>query len=166
MSREGFGVVAVRLDGLAAALGSTGLRSMSEAAAYTQKDTALKLLVRTVGPDRRMSRFGKGRSRGRVRGGVGYDYAGAGTTIVKYRPAGYWALLEAGADPHPIPTKAVRRGQRRRLLIDGQVVTGPVDHPGTRPKAVLTRAAADAERRIPAAVEDALTDLVDKLMGA
>lgn len=158
---------------LAQALGDDGLRSMTEAAAWEVKTAASRRLVLTIGGDRRMSRFGSKRSRGRVRGGVGYDYDGNGRATVKYRPAGFWMLLEAGARPHAIGegrrtargSYARRRGSQRPLLAIGDgVVTGPVPHPGMRAKRVLTRANREAQPKIPKAVEKATTDLLRKML--
>lgn len=169
MTRGACGVVATRVGRLADSFGADGLRAMTEAAAFTVKTEAVRRVVLTIGGDRRMSQFGSRRSKGRVRAGVGYDYTGRGVAVVGYRPAGMWALLEDGARAHPIGAGrrtasggwARRRGQQRPLLlVAGHVVTGPVRHPGTTPKRVITRATRDAEPRIPDAVERAVADLV------
>ena len=174
MARGAFGTVAFRMGRLADALGDDGLKAMTEAAAWEIKTAASRRLVRTIGGDRRMSRFGSKRSRGRVRGGVGYDYDGKGKATVTYRPAGFWMLLEDAARPHAIGTGrrtatgrySRSRGAQRPVLAmaDGRVVTGPVEHPGTRPKKVLTRALAEGEDNVPAAVDKAISDLVKRLL--
>lgn len=161
---EGFGLVAVRMGAVRRSMSGDTLRACSEAAAFTVKRTALRRVVLTIGGDRRMSRFGSRRSRGRVRAGIGYDHAGGGTTIVKYRPAGMWQLLEYGAKAHQVPRKVGRR--RPILVVNGRPVTGPVQHPGTRPKGVLTRAARDADPLIPVAVEEALAARLEELLDA
>lgn len=159
MARGAFVVYSERVGKLADALDDDGLRALTEAASFEVKNQALRLLVRTVGGDRRMSRFGSKRSRGKVRGGVGYDLERPGAAVVKYRPLGFWALLEGGSPPH---AQAVdRRGRPRTLqLPDGSFRFGPFQHPGTRPKRVLSRSLDAANREVPAAVERALVDLL------
>ena len=155
--------VAVRVGRLADALGADGLQAMTEAAAFEVKNQALRRLVLTVGGDRRMARFGGRRSRGRVRGGVGYDYLGAGRAVVKYRPAGFWQLLEFGAAPHDAGVD--RRGRPLVAAFpDGTRAVGPFRHPGTRPKRVLTRARDEAARTVPDKVTQAAYDVAARLM--
>lgn len=171
MARGALGTVSFRMSKLGEALGEDGLRAMTEAAAYEMKAAAMKRLVLTVGGDRRMSSFGSKKSRGRVKGGVGYDYEGHGVAEVKYRPGGFWALLEEGARKHQVgggsrsASGKYRRGsQGARLVINGQVVTAPIPHPGTRPKKALSKAQATGEKNVPAAVERAVADLVTTLL--
>lgn len=171
MTRGAFGTVAVRVGRLADALDGTGLERLTGAAAFAVKSAGLRRLVLTIGGDRRMSRFGSARARGRVRAGIGYDLTRPAAAQLVYRPAGMWTLLETGADRHPIGTgRRTASGRRTRargrpvLLVAGRPVTGPVDHPGTRPKRTLTRGIAEGERAIPAAVDAALADLVAELL--
>jgi hypothetical protein len=152
-----FGTVAYRMNRLAGALGSEALRQLSETAALTVKKTALDQLVRTVGGDRAISGYGRRQRRGRVKGDVGYDYEGAGVSFVKYRPPGYWTLLEEGSYKAGGQWKAPRRrgAPRRQRGTVSTYTRSPV-----RPRRTLTKATALAEPKVRAAVEEAFHDVV------
>ena len=130
-----------------AALGDVGreledqlLARMLGAASFAIKTDALRIAGAVTGGDRRLSRFGTAKSRGRVKLNVGYDITG-NTSTIKLRPAALWVLTNAGSRPHPIGTgKRTARGTytkrrakqgRQLLLIGGVVRTGPVRHPGS-----------------------------------
>jgi len=141
-------VSAGSLTAAGTALGDVGreladplLHRMLNAASYAIKLDAVRIAGAVSGGDRRLSRYGSTRSRGRVRLGVGYDINGA-RSVINLRPAALWVLANGGARPHPIGvgrrtrTGSIagrqRRGEGRRLLvIDGKVRTAPVQHPGT-----------------------------------
>lgn len=143
------------------------------AASYEVKQEALRVAAGVSGGDRRLSRFGTRRSRGRTRMGVGYDLAGRQSTI-KMRPAALWALTNAGARPHVIGAgrrtrsgryTRTRRGQTTVLALPAakrstqrsrpsNVRSGPVRHPGTSGRQALAR----LYRQVPTIVQDAFTD--------
>jgi hypothetical protein len=137
---------------------------MLNAASMGIKVDALRIAAAVSGGDRRLSRFGSSKSRGRVRMNVGYDILGT-TSTVKLRPAGLWVLTNGGARPHPIGAgrrmasgRYVKARKGRRLLVlpearttpghrtGTRVRTAPLDHPGTAGKgAVLALYAAVPE---------------------
>lgn len=109
------------------------------AASYAIKLDALRIADAVSGGDRRLSRYGSARSRGRVKLGAGYELAPRSSTI-SLRPAALWVLTNGGARAHPIGLgrrtasgrfTRIRKG-RRRLVIGGAVRTGPFKHPGAR----------------------------------
>jgi len=139
-------------------------------ASFEVKDDALRIAVSVSGGDRRLSRFGSKRTRGRTKMNVGYDLDGA-TSTIKMRPAAMWALATGGARPHLIGagrrTRSGKytRGRRVSLLAfpapaatptrnrPSAVRPGPVAHPGMRGR----RALATLYARVPAIVNEAFT---------
>ena len=156
----------------AAALRGELVTELLNAASYEVKQTALPIAARVSGGDRRLSRFGTRRSRGRTRMGVGYDLDGT-TSTVKLRPAALWALTTAGARPHVIGAgKRTRRGRytrgRRGVVVlalpaavsapgrrrPTNVRTAPLRHPGSRGRGSLDT----LYRQVPRIVQEAFTD--------
>jgi hypothetical protein len=155
-------------DGLEGAL----LRELLNVAAYDVKTRALAVATAGTGGDRRLSRFGTRRSRGRTRMNAGYDTAGT-STVVNLRPAAMWALTDAGARPHTIGAgRRTRKGSYTRgrtgavyfAFSDAQrapgrnrptrVRSGPIRHPGARGRRTLARLHAD----VPTIVQTAVTE--------
>lgn len=70
-------------------------------------------------------------------------------------PAGYWTILESGAQAHMIKP---RRG--KALHWGGDVFSAGHQHPGAAGQGVWTR----AQPAVEAAVEDAVTDIYDRVV--
>lgn len=159
---EGFGVVAVRMDRLAGQLDSRAVQQMSEAGALAMKDEATRRLVLTVGGDRSLSGYGRGARRGRVKGTVGFDYEDRGTSLIKYRPPGFWTLLEAGSYKAGGTWKEPKRkgSARRKKGSIGTYRRSPV-----RARRTLTKATDDAGPKIRDAVADAANEAISQLLG-
>lgn len=158
-----FDEVAVDMSKVASWLSVEGLTRLTHAAAGVVKEENIRASVRAIGGDRRMRNF----AGGRARAGVGYDIVRPGEATMNYRPSGMWQLLEYGAKAHKIggPTSRGRRkGKRSILSINGQLRLGPVPHPGTRPKQVVTKARERADSEIPKAVEAALAAELERLL--
>jgi hypothetical protein len=130
---------------------------------FAVKKQALHIGDKVTGGDRRLSRFGTARSRGRTRLGVNYKLTGA-RSVIDMKPAAMWVLTTGGARPHMIGagkrTRTGRfskqRGGRKRLLIGGGVVTGPVRHPGSRGRASLDRVYAQVPRIVQETIDETL----------
>jgi hypothetical protein len=150
------------LKAAGAALGDIGrdlesdlIDRMLNAASMAVKTDALRIAAAVSGGDRRLSRFGRGKSVGKVRMGVGYDITG-NTSTIKLRPAGLWVLTNGGSRPHPIGAgrrtasgKYIKARKGRKLLVfphaehtpnhwtATRVRTAPVQHPGTSGKGAI-----------------------------
>lgn len=74
-------------------------------------------------------------------------------------PVGIWAFVSGGADAHNIPK---RRNKKKpaRLVIGGNVVTGPVRHPGSRGDKRWRVVVKRAERIVPEVFDEAVRKLV------
>jgi hypothetical protein len=135
---------------------------------YAIKLQALHIGERVTGGDRRLSRFGTARSKGRTRLGVNYKLTGT-RSVIDMKPAAMWALTTGGARPHVIGAGrrtrtgkfSKARGARKRLVIGGQVVTGPVRHPGSRGRASLDRVYAQVPRIVTETIETAIGERVN-----
>lgn len=81
------------------------------------------------------------------------------TVVLTASPAGAWGITEVGARPHAIPS----RGEVHRLLSfgPGQVVVGPVTHPGVGGAGVWSDATRDAEPAVFTAMSVALNEALD-----
>jgi hypothetical protein len=144
------------------------VEDMLNAASFAIKRDALDVAGRVTGGDRRLSRFG-GRSRGRVRMGVGYDIEGSRSTV-KLRPVALWALTTQGARPHVIGAgrraRSGRYTKRRRAVVlkfpvavnGSRLRTAPVRHPGTRGRGALARVYAAVPGHVEAAFADVMAD--------
>ncbi|MET0911034.1 MAG: hypothetical protein ABWZ99_16330 [Ilumatobacteraceae bacterium] len=135
---------------------------------YAIKLQALHIGEKVTGADRRLSRFGTARSRGRTRLGVNYKVNG-GRSVIDMKPAAMWALTTGGARPHLLGAGrrtrsgkfTKQRGGRKLLVIDGRVVTGPVRHPGSRGRSSLDRVYAQIPRIVTETIDDALGERLD-----
>jgi hypothetical protein len=115
-----------------------------------------KIAASVAGPDRRLSNAGPQQ--------LGVDYrVGRNAARLTLRPAGLWALAVGGAAPHAIGAGRSRSGGRQRLVIKGRVISGPVQHKGTKGK----RPAVDLDKSVPETVADefstALQDRFDRI---
>jgi len=70
-------------------------------ASFAIKKQALHIGEKVTGGDRRLSRFGGGKSKGRTRLGVNYQLSGTRSEILM-KPAAMWALTTGGARAHMI----------------------------------------------------------------
>lgn len=107
------------------------------------KKAADQVAARVAGPDRRLSNAGRNGARLRTRDTW---QRGAKTATIWATPPGPWRWVTDGTGPHVIGAgRANRRtgnyaaarfkaGRRRRLVVDGSVVTGPIFHPGSSGK--------------------------------
>jgi hypothetical protein len=154
------------------------LRELLNVAAYDVKTRALDLAGTATGGDRRLSRFGTRKSRGRTRMNARYDTSDTGT-VVTMKPAAMWALADAGARPHTIGAgRRTRRGTYTRARSGttyvtfpaaarskggrtSRVRTGPVRHPGSRGRHTLARLHADVPRLVNDAVTTGLQQYAD-----
>lgn len=152
------------VTGLADDLAGELLTELLGDISYAVKLQALHIGEKVTGGDRRLSRFGTARSKGRTRLGVNYKLS-ATRSVIDMKPAAMWALTTGGARPHMIGagkrTRTGRftkqRGNRRRvLIIAGKYVTGPVRHPGSRGRASLDRVYAQVPRIVQETVDEAL----------
>jgi hypothetical protein len=122
---------------------------MLNAASFAIKQDGLRIAGAVSGGDRRLSRFGGGKVKGRTRMGIGYDITGTRSEI-RLRPAALWSLTTGGSRPHPIGAgRRTRAGgytkgrKGRRVLVlpaavqsagrrsPSRVRPAPVQHPGT-----------------------------------
>lgn len=153
------------VTGLADDLAGDLLTELLGDISYAIKRQALHIGERVTGGDRRLSRFGTARSKGRTRLGVNYKLANR-RSVIDMKPAAMWALTTGGARAHMIGagrrTRTGRfskqRGGRKRLLIAGNVITGPVRHPGSRGRASLDRVYAQVPRIVQETIDDALSE--------
>jgi hypothetical protein len=101
--------------------------SVKEAALFT-KTTTLGMLRAASGGDLVLS--GVGKKGAKI--GVNYKVTGKTAIVAAYGPV---PLIEGPTKGHDIP-KVRKRGQRKSniLIINGNVITGPVHHPGTKGK--------------------------------
>ncbi len=135
---------------------------------YAVKLQALHIGEKVTGGDRRLSRFGTKKSRGRTRLGVNYKISGR-RSVIDMKPAAMWALTTGGARAHMIGAgKRTRsgkfsrqRGGRKLLVIGGQVVTGPLRHPGSRGRSSLARVYAQVPRIVTEITEERLGEALD-----
>ena len=152
MARGAFGTVAVRMDNLAHELSHDGLDALTTAVASTVKTEALDRVALDIGTDRRLSGFGRGRSRGKVKASSGYDLTAPGRATVNYRPPGRWGLLEYGSK-----TNTWKNPRRRGRRYQG----GTYTRERVTSRRTVTKAAEDASKRIPVVVADRLYKLTD-----
>jgi hypothetical protein len=132
---------------------------------YAVKLQALHIGERVTGGDRRLSRFGTARSRGRTRLGVNYKVAGR-RSVIDMKPAAMWALTTGGARAHLLGAGrrtrsgkfTKQRGGRKLLVIGGRVVTGPVKHPGSAGRASLDRVYAQVPRIVTEVIDEVLDE--------
>lgn len=142
---------------------------------YQIKLQALHIGEKVTGGDRRLSRFGGGRSRGRTRLGVNYQVSQR-RSVIMLKPAAMWALTTEGARAHMIGTgKRGRTGRysksrgRKTLVFPAAqgspgrskasaVRSGPIRHPGSRGRSSLDRVYAQVPRIVTETIEDALNE--------
>lgn len=156
----------------ATVFGDEGVRRLASTAGWAVKREVLRAGVRAVGGDRRMSRFGSPRSRGKVRLSARYAEPAGNTVVLEMRPAGMWAILEDGARAHKVGAgrRTARgrytrqRGGRPLLAFDGGVITGPVDHPGARPRRTLTKGVKAGAELVPRWTAEELDRLLAELL--
>lgn len=90
-----------KLQSLEADLGPMGLRKIAASVGMDAKRDVLEEAARDLGPDRRMSGWG------RFQFGAGYEVRGSSSVAISPRPAGPWVVLERGrrAKPGGIPKR-------------------------------------------------------------
>lgn len=157
--------MAVRLAGLAvdyraaaAALGSDRVAPLADAAGFAVKRELLRAGIRAVGGDRRLSRFGSRRSRGKVRLSARYREPAGPVAVVEMRPAGLWGLLEGGARPHSMTGRRTASGRYLRARRPGRL------HPGAPARRTLTVGAQRGAAAMPDLVARAWGDLLAELL--
>ena len=128
-------------------------------AARRVKDLADDEARRATG-DGTMSGFGRRGAKLRARDTI----TGSGAYVfctVRGLPAGPWAILNDGANPHVIrPRRRRGRGRRGALGVSGFGVYASVSHPGSRAKGTWRRVRTRAERVIPAMFADDVSRIV------
>ena len=141
-------------------------------ASFAIKKQALHIGEKVTGGDRRLSRFGGGKSKGRTRLGVNYQLSGS-RSVIDLKPAAMWALTTGGARPHMIGVgrrgRTGRYTKRRRPTVlkfstaagGSAYRTGPVRHPGSRGRSSLDRVWAQVPRIIEETFEEVLTERLD-----
>lgn len=158
---------AADVNRLGLALGTTGLRRITDHASYQAKSAVLDRLEVDVGADRTLGRFGHYAWQGKVRARVKWRYVGNGLATLTYSPAGLWALLDRGAKRHTIGARRTGRvgrssytGPAKRLHLTGAGAdtwtTGPVTHPGARGRRTLERGRDRIRRGLHAWVREGL----------
>jgi len=145
-------------------------------ASYAIKSDALRVAGLVAGGDRRLSRFGGGKSKGRVRMGVNYTVADT-RSVILLKPAALWALTTSGARAHMIGagrrTRAGRatKGRRGRVVVAFPVAVaapgrgkatrvrvGPVRHPGARGRGSLIAVYRNVDKHLADTFGDALRE--------
>lgn len=157
---------------LAADLRGRLLEHMLGEASFAFKKQALHIGEKVTGGDRRLSRFGGGKRKGRTRLGVNYQLSGT-RSVIEMKPAAMWALTTGGARAHIIGTG--RRGRtgrytkrRRRGVLKFPAAaggsmyrTGPVRHPGSRGRSSLDRVHA----QLPRIIEETFSEVMQEAIG-
>jgi hypothetical protein len=162
------------VTGLADDLAGELLTDLLGEISFAVKKQALHIGDKVTGGDRRLSRFGTARSRGKTRLGVNYKLA-ARRSVIEMKPAAMWALTTGGSRAHMIGagkrTRTGRfskaRGGRRVVAFAtaasspgrgkaSRVRTGPVRHPGSRGRASLDRVYAQIPRIVTETIDEAL----------
>jgi hypothetical protein len=137
----------VALDAVAVDVGNVP-RVATLAAIKAIKRVADIEAAKVSGGDGRLSGFGR-RGKLRTRDDFDFDAASAEATVFAI-PPGMWAIVESGASAHVIGFGRSRaggnyrpgRGGSKRLRMPGSGSgwrTGPVFHPGSRPKRAWTK---------------------------
>lgn len=150
----------------ASLLHGIALIGITEHAAYTAKQSALRTEVSVLGPDKMARNFGRTKKRNKgIKFGVGYDLGLPGRATVNFRPKGGWKLMDTGARAHYIGSGrrrtgrggySGRRNQRQVLSFgDNNVALGPIRHPGMGGKRMFTRALQGIGQVIPQAIVEA-----------
>jgi hypothetical protein len=164
------------VTGLADDLAGDLLTELLGDISFAVKKQALHIGERVTGGDRRLSRFGGKKSRGKTKLGVNYQLSAA-RSVINMKPAAMWALTTGGARAHMIGTgKRTRTGRYskarggRRVVVfaaaatsagrgkPSRVRTGPVRHPGSRGRASLDRVYAQVPRIVTETIDEALTE--------
>lgn len=154
--------------------------ALKDSALFTKK-AVMSILGRPNGSPLVMKGVGK---KGNHKIGVTFDIKGRGETATALiRAFGQFHLIERDTKPHTIPrTRGSRRARtssgrisakrvatdrtysgRRLLVIGGQVVTGPINHPGTRGKHAWERGVDVARGYTKARFESGLTRAMTKV---
>lgn len=145
-------------------------KAMMLTAVKTVKRIAAEEAARAVGADLRMS--GVGRRAGGAKLALRDDLeVGSRQTIVRISAprgsGGAWSIVTYGARGHEIGgARSKGRGRsrkqigRRRLVIGGNVRTGPVKHPGSRGKGTFERVVTRAQAEVVPACEKAVAEAV------
>ena len=128
-------------------------KPMLLAAVKAVKKISDQEVARDVGGDLAMSNFGRGRTKIRLKD----DFkSGSGQASVTLKPwpssAAPWSWLESGTSAHKVGRRRKRnstgRLQRRRMVIGGNVRSGPWVVRGMAPKRTFSRIEARADREV------------------
>ena len=124
-------------------------RPMLLAAVKAVKKISDQEVARDVGGDLAMSNFGRGRTKIRLKD----DFkSGSGQASVTLKPwpssAAPWSWLESGTSAHEVGFRRRKGKGRRRMVVGGNVRSGPWVVRGMRPKRTFSRIEARADREV------------------
>lgn len=156
-----FGGVIAKVDALRRDLDGRGLRSIVSAVANDGKGDVREITTLDLGPDRRMSNWG------RFRFDAGYDVTSDHTAEIKPRPAAPWEVLDRGRKGgHKVP-----KGRRRlkRYRTPQGIRSASRDQPWTGSKSrglrTWTKAQVTISRRTPQRVHEHTVKIIGRHFG-
>ena len=72
----------------------------------------------------------------------------------------YGHIVERGAEPHEIPK--AKGNKKIPMVINGNVFTGPIQHPGVKPIPFMARAFSQTQNEVPDAIGKKLWQVIER----